>query len=427
MSTATSETRRHGRSDQRSPIPRADGFDNSLALRREGYRFISRRCDALGTDAFRTRLMLRSVVCLRGGEAAGVFYGGAPLSRRGAAPKSAMRLLQDEGSVQTLEGCPHRQRKALFMRLVDEAALAELSGHFATAFDEAATGWAKRPHIVLHEELVPILTRAATSFCGLPSTPADRPDLVQELAAMIEKAGAIGPGNWLARFRRRGTEKWAADTVRESRQGPAASPFLDALAALPGEDGQPLPLEVAAVELLNLLRPVVAVGRYIVFGALALHRHPQWREAVATDEAAAERFCAEVRRFYPFFPAVGAYAREPFAALGHDFAAGDWLLFDIYGTNRHPDLWEAPEAFRPERFAGTPWPASPLTAQGGGDWPTTHRCPGEHATMALMRVALRRLAGRLHYRVPPQDLDVDLSRMPALPEDGFVLSDIRPA
>lgn len=280
---------------------------------------------------------------------------------------------------------------------------------------------------MLHDALVPVLTRTATAFCGLPSAPADRPDLAQELSAMIEHAGSIGPGNWLARFRRRGTERWAAGVIADSRKTRTGSPFLEALAAQPGEDGQPLPLEVAAVELLNVLRPVVAVGRYIVFGALALHRYPQWREAVATDEAAAERFCAEVRRYYPFFPAVGAYAREPFEALGHAFDAGDWLLFDIYGTNRHAGLWQAPEDFRPDRFAGMPWPASPLTAQGGGDWATTHRCPGEHATMTLMRVAVRRLAGALSYRVPPQDLDVDLSRMPALPEDGFVISDIRPA
>ena len=32
---------------------------------------------------------------------------------------------------------------------------------------------------------------------------------------------------------------------------------------------------MAAVELLNVLRPTVAVDRFIVFAALALHRHPE--------------------------------------------------------------------------------------------------------------------------------------------------------
>ncbi|SEL09920.1 Cytochrome P450 [Blastococcus sp. DSM 46786] len=53
-------------------IPTLTAPDSSLALLREGYAFISRRCDRLGTDAFRTRLMLRPAVCVRGAEAARV-------------------------------------------------------------------------------------------------------------------------------------------------------------------------------------------------------------------------------------------------------------------------------------------------------------------------------------------------------------------
>lgn len=413
----------------RSALPHA-GFDSSLALRREGYRFISSRCDALGTDAFRTRLQLHPVVCLRGGEAARVFYGGAPLTRRGATPKSALHLLQDERSVQTLDAARHRVRKAFFLRLADPAALADLRRDFEDAFDAAAARWAGRPQIVLHEALPPVLTRAAAAFCGLAAEAAARPSLPAELASMIENAGSLGPANWLARLRRRGTERWAAEVVarrRETATTAAPRDLLDHLANLRDDDGSLLPREVAAVELLNILRPIVAVARFIVFGALSLHEHPAWRAAVAEDEAAAERFCAEVRRVHPFFPAVGATARAPFEALGHTFRKGDWLLFDLYGTNRDPRLWDRPEAFRPERFAAEAWAASPLVAQGTGDFATTHRCPGEHATMTLMRAALRRLAGRLSYQVPPQDLSVDLARMPALPASGFVMADVRPA
>lgn len=60
--------------------------EGSLALLREGYTFISSRCDRFGTDAFRTRLMLRPVICLRGAEAAEFFYGGGRFGRKGHAP-----------------------------------------------------------------------------------------------------------------------------------------------------------------------------------------------------------------------------------------------------------------------------------------------------------------------------------------------------
>ncbi|MFP3670857.1 cytochrome P450, partial [Priestia sp. SIMBA_032] len=57
-----------------------------------------------------------------------------------------------------------------------------------------------------------------------------------------------------------------------------------------------LPPQVAAVELLNLLRPTVAVGRYLTFAALALHRHPGWRDDLAAgNDVAAHWFAQEVR------------------------------------------------------------------------------------------------------------------------------------
>ena len=42
-----------------------------------------------------------------------------------------------------------------------------------------------------------------------------------------------------------------------------------------------------------------------------------------------------------------------------------------------------------------------------------------------MEVALYFLVHRLRYRVPEQDLSLDTSRLPALPRDGFVISDVQ--
>ena len=42
----------------------------SPALLRDGYRFISRRCDRLRTDVFGTRLLFEKTICMRGEAAA---------------------------------------------------------------------------------------------------------------------------------------------------------------------------------------------------------------------------------------------------------------------------------------------------------------------------------------------------------------------
>lgn len=188
------------------------------------------------------------------------------------------------------------------------------------------------------------------------------------------------------------------------------------------DEGRLLDVKVAAVELINLLRPTVAVARFIVFGALAMHQFPEWRARLAgADDALLAMFAQEVRRYYPFFPAVGGRATGEFDWKGLRFAKGDWVLFDLYGTNHHPDLWPAPQRFDPERFASWRDDGHSLVAQGAGDYLNGHRCPGEPATVELLKAALRLLAGEARYRVPRQQLQVSLSRMPSQPASGMVL------
>lgn len=79
---------------------------------------ISRRWDELGTDVFRTRLLLQPAICLRGADAARLFYGSGRFSREEAFPASILHLLQDEGSVQSLTGPLHRHRKQIFLGLL---------------------------------------------------------------------------------------------------------------------------------------------------------------------------------------------------------------------------------------------------------------------------------------------------------------------
>ncbi len=189
-----------------------------------------------------------------------------------------------------------------------------------------------------------------------------------------------------------------------------------------------LPVKVAGVELINVLRPTVAIAHFIAHAALALHRNPDWRDRLChADDAELEAFVQEVRRLAPFFPLIGGRAREPFSWRGHDFAKGDWFLLDIFGTNRDPAIWEAADEFRPARFVDRSIGQWEFIPQGGGPYVEGHRCPGEWITIAVMKQAVRFLARDLDYQVPDQDLSVDLGRMPAIPASGFVMRQPRVA
>jgi hypothetical protein len=90
-----------------------------------------------------------------------------------------------------------------------------------------------------------VLTTAIQRWVGID------PGVFQpsEFTSMIENAGRVGPTNWAARMRRAGTEQ----------------------------------TEVAAVELLNLLRPTVAVARFVTFAASESTPRPPSASTLRSD------------------------------------------------------------------------------------------------------------------------------------------------
>lgn len=113
-------------------------FDSTIPFLREGYPFISSRCDRAGTDMLTTRIALRPVTFLRGAEAASVFYDGRRFTRQGAMPHAIQHLLQDEGSVQSLDGASHRRRKHAFLSLMAPSAMTRLGDLFEEEWHRAA-------------------------------------------------------------------------------------------------------------------------------------------------------------------------------------------------------------------------------------------------------------------------------------------------
>lgn len=265
------------------------------------------------------------------------------------------------------------------------------------------------------------------AWAGVPLAEDEVGRRAREFGLMIDNAPRLGPPNWYARARRTVTERWAIGIIEAARSGALEAEPGTAVAVFAHHrdlDGDLLPPETAAVELINVLRPTVAVARFIVFAAVALEEHPRWRATFAAgDETDLEPFAQEVRRYYPFFPAVAGRAREPFVRCGHQFAVGDWVMLDVYGTCHDARLWEDPHSFQPERFRGWSWAEHPhtLIAQGAGRHGEGHRCPGEWSAVELLKRATRLLA-TTEFRVPVQDLSIPLDHFPALPKSGLVIT-----
>jgi fatty-acid peroxygenase len=168
-------------------------------------------------------------------------------------------------------------RKAMFMSLLGPLERQRLVGLAVAQWRAHFARWMNAPSVAVHREAEQVLCRAVCQWAGIPISADEARRRAAEFSAMIDGAASSGPRTWKALMLR----------------------HRDA-------DGQLIDRKHAAVELINFLRPTVAVSRFITFAVLAMHEHPACRERIAAgDEAYLTMFAEEVRRWYPFLPAIG--------------------------------------------------------------------------------------------------------------------------
>lgn len=414
-------------------FPKEKGFENGLKVLREGYMYASNRHRIYQSDVFETRLLGQKALVMGGEEATRLFYDENKFKRKGAAPEPAVATLLGKGGVQQLDDEAHRNRKKMFMDLMSKerieiwAKLVEKHLHLATK------EWLTKESIIFYEESKEILTRAVCEWAGISLPEKDVKKRTRQLVSMFESPMAVSTKHIEGRVGRQQAESWCKDLiqkVRDNKLYPKEETALYQVSWHKELDGELLDLKTAAVELLNVLRPSVAIAIYFAFTALSLHQFPEVKEKLNGENPYyLHMFIQEIRRYYPFFPFNGAITRKNFEWNNYSFEEETLVILDFYGTNHDPRIWEEPDAFRPERFSD--WHTSPtdeiqmkLVAQGGGDYYKGHRCPGEFNTVRAMEVVTDFLINKLSYSVPDQDLGFSMVDIPTVPKSGMILDDI---
>lgn len=400
-------------------------IDSTLSLLTHGYAWapdLRRAHD--GAAVVHTRLMGRPAVLLNGAEAVGLFYDESSVHRHGALPGPVLDTLFGRGAVHTLDGADHRGRKELLVSLLmSPEGIGGLTARVESGWREAVSGWEGRT-VVLFDEVAALLAGAVCDWAGLPVRDEVAREIAGDCVAMVDGFATAGPRHVRARRARRRQEHGlmaAVERVRARHPHLVSGTVLETIALYREPDGALLDPHTAAVELLNVIRPTVAVTWYVTFAAHALHRHQGQRDQLRTDGPEhARAFAHEVRRFYPFVPFIGGLAARDLTHAGEAIPAGTLLLLDVYGHHHDPALWERPYDFAPGRFLGHAFTHGELIPQGAGDARTGHRCPGEDITLSLL-TALSSALAHTDPAVPRQDLSIPLSRIPTRPRSGFVI------
>ncbi len=399
-------------------------LDATVPLLRDPYRYVSRACAEAGADAIDTRIGLERALLVTGTEAARFFYAPSFFRRADAVPRPLRKTLFGEGGVQGLDGPEHIRRKALYMQIIGPGRVAPLAERAVeTLRARLERGDAER--FAGQDIFAHALAEAVADWAGVPLETGEADWLAETFGALYEGSGQVAPGHLKARLARARSDRWAERLVRRVRSGEVTPPEGSALAVLADWrdlSGARLPARVAAVELGGLMRPFTAVSVFLTFAGHALATHRGLAERLRETPELVSPFVEEVRRIYPFFPVIAARTAKETGWRGHALPEGLLVLLDVWGTNRDPATWEAPDSFRPERFERGKPGTFDMIPQGGGVHATGHRCAGEWATRAVMERATRDVLLRLNWAaLPEQDLSLDMRALPALPRDRLRL------
>lgn len=392
-------------------------------LLRHGYDALTRtRAAVRGGPWFEARMLGRRALVVSGAEGVRTFYDPTLVTRKGAVPAPLRLLLFGRGAVHGLNGEQHRDRKQTYLDVVDAASTERLAQEVSETLLRTMSDWDGRDRVHLHDALVEVYGASVIRWAGIDVDTAEERRISRELATIVDAFGVGGTSYLRGYLARHHADRWARRLVQQERGSvrPAEDTVLGRVASARG-----LSDSVAAVELLNILRPTVAVAYFGAFAAHALERRPDWRERCAAgDPADLRAFGHEVRRCYPFVPLLTGRLLWRYEWQGRSFPRRGFLVLDVQGTNHDPAHWSRPEVFDPARFVDHEPGAHEYVPQGGGDPAHGHRCPGEPLAVGILEVTVRELA-RTSFRLAPESRRVPVRRVPSLPAHGVELRDVR--
>lgn len=378
---------------------------------------------------FETRIMGQKAICITGKEASKIFYSPNLFQRKGVAPKRIQKTLFGINAIQGKDGLAHIKRKALFMNILSQKEEEKIGRLVKEELIKSIDKWEHMGEVVLFREISEIICYVACNWVGIYITRQDAKTKVNDFLRMIYSFASVGPKYEKGKKARKSTEKWIENIVEDVRNNKIKvgenSPLYK-ITFYKDTNNKLLDSKMAAIELINTIRPIVAVSTYVVFAALALHTNPHCKEKLLKNkDNSYEMFVQEVRRFYPFTPFVGAKVKQNFLWSRYEFKKGDLVILDVYGINHDSQIWNDPYRFEPERFKNKAQDLFDFIPQGGGNPSITHRCPGEGVTIKITEAVLDFLLNNIDYHVRDQDLTYPLDKIPTLPRSGFIISNIK--
>ncbi len=175
-------------------------------------------------------------------------------------------------------------------------------------------------------------------------------------------------------------------------------------------EGQPMPVAQLLDELTTLfIAGQETTAQSLCFTLYLLGRHPDALKKVKTELDGLAEFneqgvhqlaylsCVikESMRLYPPAWAMSREVIEEDTIDGVTIPKGSVVFLSIYAMHRNPDTWEEPEAFKPERFAGSKKDPEGYLPFGLGP----RMCVGNHFAVLEMKMILAQFLKKFEFEL----------------------------
>ncbi len=407
------------------PGPRRPAFVQTLEWITNPERFMRRCRDRYGS-AFTVRLGPRAdVVFLTEPDAVRAVFQGSPQDMNMGDINGLFRRVLGRKSLLVIDGDEHlQQRKLLLPPFHGERVAQHTAAMLAAAEDDVASWPVGAPFTLQPRMQSMTLNVILGAVFGLQPGPR-RDELRVLLARLLELNTTLATTLPQLRHELGGRSPWGklmsctkevdralyAEIARRREQSDRPGDVLSLLLDAEDEGGEPM----TDRELRDQLLTMLVAGHETTATALAwaferILRHPdvmmRLRAELAHGETSyLDAAIKESLRLRPVVPITARKLAVPFSLGDRHYPAGTVLMPCIFLLHRKPDLYEAPEAFRPERFLGTTSAPYTWIPFGGG----VRRCLGAGFALAEMRAVMQVVLSRVELR-PAQRRDERIVR-----------------
>lgn len=406
-------------------------LDDLKDLYNAGYEVLGKLREEAAAPVAQAQFLKQKIITVYGEAAAKKFYDAANFKRSNAMPKPILKTLQGEHGVQTLDGEEHAKRKETFMDLMTPERMEDYRKLLAENLTKALNQ--QHGTFELYSLTKNVLFETICTWSGInlgQFSEKEIDQLADDQVAMFEGTVNSASDHVNGLVGRKRSEKWAEGLIKDAREHPLDTNknlALYVFASATDLKGNLLPLKTAAVELLNIIRPTVAITVWVdLLGHALFSKQDVYQKLAANFAELQDSFIDELRRYYPFFPMVPAISIRDIEIDGYLIPKDSWVVLDLYGTNHDERTLEDADIFKVDRYVGNTKHISydeeyAMIAQGGGDFRKMHRCAGEWITLHTLRVFSDQLVNKYTFTVPEQDWTVPMNQFPTYPRSKVLL------